>query len=108
MQAAAHIDKIPFAAGLAGCIQRCIAGAQDVAALTRLSGGASQETWSFRAVGANVNRPLILRRQPDTGMVPRLPLATEAALMRAAGEAGVPSPDVLHVLEAADGMGVGF
>jgi aminoglycoside phosphotransferase (APT) family kinase protein len=41
-------------------------------------------------------------------MAPKLPLATEAALMRAAGAAGVPSPHVLHVLEAADGIGTGF
>jgi aminoglycoside phosphotransferase (APT) family kinase protein len=109
MQSAAGIHKAPFAAGLAACIQRCIAGAQKIANLTRLSGGASQETWSFRAVGPGVNRPLILRRQPDTiGMAPKLPLATEAALMRAAGAAGVPSPHVLHVLEAADRIGTGF
>jgi hypothetical protein len=49
MQSAAGIHEAPFAR-LAACIQRCIAGAQKIANLTRLSGGASQETWSFRAV----------------------------------------------------------
>jgi aminoglycoside phosphotransferase (APT) family kinase protein len=109
MQSAAGIAEGPFAAGLTACIQRCVAGAQTIANLARLSGGASQETWSFRAVGPGVDRALILRRQPDTSVVaPKLPLATEAALMRAAGAAGVPSPRVLHVLEADDGIGAGF
>jgi len=109
MQSAAGFDEEAFAAGLAACIQRCVVGAQKVASLVRLSGGASQETWSFRAVGPGVNRALILRRQPDTiEIAPRLPLATEAALMRAAAAAGVPSPHVLYVLEAADGIGAGF
>ena len=109
MQPSAGIDEDPFSAGLTACIQRCVAGAQKIANLVRLSGGASQETWSFRAVGPGVDRALSLRRQPDTiEIAPKLPLATEAALMRAAGAAGVPSPHVLHVLDAADGMGAGF
>src|SRR6516164_1124154 len=66
MPSSAGIDEDPFSAGLTACIQRCVAGAEKIANLVRLSGGASQETWSFRAVGPGVDRALILRRQPDT------------------------------------------
>jgi aminoglycoside phosphotransferase (APT) family kinase protein len=58
--------------------------------LTRLSGGASQETWAF----ARASRPLILRRAPGGGGAARsgqaIPLATEAALIAAAGRQGAP------------------
>ena len=36
----------------------------DITALTRLSGGASRETWSFDAGGDGKVLPLILRRDP--------------------------------------------
>jgi aminoglycoside phosphotransferase (APT) family kinase protein len=35
-------------------------------------------------------------------------LVTEAMLMRAARDAGVPEPEVLHVLAPEDGLGEGF
>lgn len=80
-----------------------------LAALARLSGGASQETWSFRAVGEDGSaRPLILRRTPAVHDASAVPIETEAALMRLAAGAGVPSPHVVHVLEPADGLGRGF
>lgn len=60
-------------------------GVRAVEGLTRLSGGASRETWSFRADG----RPLILQRQRagDTR-----DMAVEARVVRAAHGAGVPVP----------------
>jgi len=66
-----------------------------VTALTRLSGGASRETWRFELDG----RPLVLQRQRrgddrDMGL--------EASVVRAAGEAGVPVP---HVVAASAGEG---
>ncbi|MGA0878078.1 MAG: phosphotransferase family protein [Ilumatobacteraceae bacterium] len=63
-------------------------GAGDVVDLTRLSGGASRETWSFRADG----RPLILQRQRagDTR-----DMAVEARVVRAAHTAGVPTPELV-------------
>ncbi|MGI5162880.1 phosphotransferase family protein [Spirillospora sp. CA-253888] len=73
----------------------------------RAQGGSSRTTCSFEAVtAAGEEHPLILRlgtqgaAAPDGGM--GVPLAREAALMRAAGAAGVPSPEVVA---AGDGDG---
>ena len=59
--------------------------------LTRLSGGASRETWAFEADG----RPLILRRDPEGR--PGLPgsMRLEADAMRACGRHGLRVPEVL-------------
>ncbi|MDQ0376205.1 phosphotransferase family protein [Amycolatopsis thermophila] len=60
----------------------------EITGLRRLSGGASRETWAFEA------RPggrLVLRRDPPGEGRPE-EMALEAALIRAAGEAGVPVP----------------
>jgi aminoglycoside phosphotransferase (APT) family kinase protein len=60
----------------------------------RLSGGASRETWSFDLVSGDARQPLILQRQRP-GAAGSQAMGTEAALVRAAGEAGVPVPEVL-------------
>jgi aminoglycoside phosphotransferase (APT) family kinase protein len=79
--------------------------------LVRLSGGASQETWSFDIVRAGGNLGAILRRAPTGyGAAPTRAagLNVEAGLMQCAYDAGVPSPRVLHVLEPQDDLGTGF
>ena len=87
--------------------------ALSVAVLRRLSGGASQETWSFDLVEGDRVTPLILRRAP-TGTSPeanhlgRTGLATEAALFGLAAMAGVPVPRVRAVLRPELGLGEGF
>ncbi len=58
--------------------------------LERMLGGASRETWSFTHDG----RPLVLRRDPP-GSPRSGGLVREAALMTAAGAAGVPVPEVV-------------
>ena len=58
-----------------------------VEGLSRLSGGASRETWALTAGG----RDLVLRSGAGTGGVA---LAVEAEAMTAAAEAGVPVPEV--------------
>jgi aminoglycoside phosphotransferase (APT) family kinase protein len=104
---------------LAGTIEelltRCVAvwcpGAAGVIGPTRLSGGASQETWSFDVVHSNGNVGAILRRAPQGyGAAPARAagLNAEAGLMQLAHAAGVPSPKVLHVLRPEDGLGTGF
>ena len=68
--------------------------ATEVHDLVALTGGASRETWRFRAVGADHgDRPLILRLARGAGYG-AVPLAVEAVAMRAAAEAGVPVPTV--------------
>jgi aminoglycoside phosphotransferase (APT) family kinase protein len=94
---------------------RCTASwcpdATGVTGAARLSGGASQETWSFDIVHPNGTIGAILRRAPQGyGAAPARAagLIAEAALMQLAHAAGVPSPEVLHVLQPDDGLGTGF
>ena len=77
----------------------------------RLSGGASQETWSFDITHPDGAIGAILRRAPPGyGAAPgrAAGLDAEAVLMQLAYDAGVPSPKVLHVLNAEDELGTGF
>jgi aminoglycoside phosphotransferase (APT) family kinase protein len=79
--------------------------------VVRLSGGASQETWSFDIVHPDGNIAASLRRAPSGyGAAPARAagLNAEAALMQRAWQAGVPSPRVLHVLNPQDDLGSGF
>jgi aminoglycoside phosphotransferase (APT) family kinase protein len=72
---------------LADAISRALDG-RAIGALTRLSGGASRETWRFEADG----EPLILQRQRagDTR-----DMEVEASVLRAAAATGVPVPHLL-------------
>lgn len=84
----------------------------EVHALRRLSGGASQETWSFDLrLRDGSTLPLILRRAP-AGSAQRAEgnatLAEQARLQMVAAAAGVPVPGVLLTLEPAHGLGEGY
>lgn len=81
--------------------------------MTRLSGGASQETWSFDGITERGTLPLILRRAPGgVRSIPEgstsVPLSTEAAVIEASRAAGVAAPRVRHVLKDDDGAGQGY
>jgi aminoglycoside phosphotransferase (APT) family kinase protein len=98
--------------GLQGLAPRLHAQGGTVEALQRLSGGASQETWSFDLrVPDGGLLPLILRRAP-AGAAARgaghATLAQQAALQSAAAKAGVPVPEVVLLLQAAHGVGEGY
>jgi aminoglycoside phosphotransferase (APT) family kinase protein len=99
-----------LAEALAALVRRSLPGYDRIERLTRLSGGASQQTWAFEAHGADGVLPAILRRlPPESGQSPTaIGLETEAELIRRAGAAGVPVPRVLAVAEPADGLGRGF
>src|SRR6266568_8957772 len=86
-------------------------GATGVVGVARLSGGASQETWSFDIAHPEGNIGAILRRAPaGYGASPgrAVGLDAEAVLMQLAHDAGLPSPRVMHVLTPSDGLGTGF
>jgi aminoglycoside phosphotransferase (APT) family kinase protein len=82
-----------------------------VEGVQRLSGGASQQTWAFEIRGGAVNLPLVLRHAASGGaerVKMTAGLEVEAHLIAAAKAAGVPVPDVRHVLRPEDGLGEGF
>jgi aminoglycoside phosphotransferase (APT) family kinase protein len=96
---------------LGRCVAAWYPGALGVANSKRLSGGASQETWSFDIMHRGGLFGAILRRAPQGyGAAPTRAagLNVEAALMQRAYNAGVPSPKVLHILQPQDGLGTGF
>jgi aminoglycoside phosphotransferase (APT) family kinase protein len=96
---------------LARCVASFYPGATGVTGAAKLSGGASQETWSFDIEHANGKHGAILRRSPrGYGAAPTRAagLDAEARLMQLAHEAGLPSPRVMHVLRPEDDLGTGF
>ncbi len=109
--AAAETDTDDFEAALLVLVRRVFPGTGAIGNLVRLSGGASQETWAFEAIGTSPS-PLrmILRRSPPGYTAPfrAAGIETEAALMQLAYQAGVPSPLVRHVLAPQDNLGRGF
>ncbi len=94
-------------------VRNCIPGATSISDLHRLPGGASQETWRFDAETSEGPVPLIMRRgvggnpKSEAGAT-HVTLNTEAQLINLAHGAGVPVPNVRHVLKPEDGMGSGF
>ncbi len=77
--------------------------------LRRLSGGASKESILLTLRDGTNERSYVLRRAAaghDDGF--GLPPDVEAALLRAAAEAGAAVPEVAFVLDAEDGLGPGF
>ena len=98
-------------AELGRCVASFYPGATGVIGAAKLSGGASQETWSFDIVHPDGHIGAILRRAPKGyGASPTRAagLEAEARLMQLSHDAGLPSPRVLRVLQPADELGTGF
>ena len=79
--------------------------------LARLSGGASQETWSLDAEFSGKIEPLILRRAPgglQRESASAVALSTESIVIETAREAGAAAPRVRLVLKPEDGAGEGY
>ena len=81
-------------------------GLGPISGLRRLSGGASQETWAFRAD----DRDLILRRKPEgvVGSGNAIGLDKEAALIPAAARQGAPVPPIVHVCTPEEDVGEAY
>lgn len=86
--------------------------AASVTGLRRLSGGASKEMWGFDlALTGGEVLPLVVRRQPPGRAMSSqgLPsVASEAAIMRLAGDAGVPVPRIAFELPSGSAAGDGY
>ncbi len=107
-------ERSEFDRALEAVLTRRIPGCRSLVAAERLSGGASQETYRITIATDSGEGRLCMRRAPGGGIaVPEGErinpgLAVEAQLMRVARQAGVPEPEVYHVLEPDDGLGEGF
>jgi aminoglycoside phosphotransferase (APT) family kinase protein len=88
-------------AALAPCL-----GGRTITDVQRLTGGASLQTWRFTLHTPAGEHALILRRRGTAAQAAAtaLPLATEAALLRAAHAAGVAVPQVHHLCTPADDL----
>lgn len=97
------VDEL--SAGLARVVARVGLGAL-LHPPQRLTGGAVMESWRFGAGGET----FVLRRAPSLAFMEGRPYghSTEAALIEAARAKGVTAPEVVAVLEEADGLGSGF
>jgi aminoglycoside phosphotransferase (APT) family kinase protein len=103
--------QIALEAGLRQLIGRVVPGATGLTALHALSGGASQETWSFDTHGTEGDVPLVLRRAGAGASLQSSATAgleVEAALIALVAESGVPVPHVRYVLRPEDALGSGF
>jgi aminoglycoside phosphotransferase (APT) family kinase protein len=108
---AMQADDAHVTAGLQRIAEVIAPGAGRVERVQRLSGGASQQTWAFDIRGATGSVPLVLRRAADgAGERARMTagLDVEARLIAAAKAAGVPVPDIRHLLRPEVGLGQGF
>jgi aminoglycoside phosphotransferase (APT) family kinase protein len=105
-----------FGSRLQTVIARHLGPPGEISNLTRLTGGATRVTWAFDARIGDKLQPLILQQCParqrnNDEPVERMARVTgglDAALMRDAGQAGVPAPRVRLILEEEDGLGPGF
>ena len=99
-------DSHLIAGPLDALTRRALGGSVD--GLCRLTGGASQELWSFDVAG----RGYVLRRSPGSNdMGERMATAgleIEAAVIEAVRANGVPVPQVVLVLAPGDALGKGF
>ena len=100
------IDPEALMAGLARVCARARLGALSDGAPQRLTGGAVMESWRFAAG----DQPFVLRRAPSLAFMEGRAYghAVEAALVEAARAKGVTAPEVVAVLDEADGLGSGF
>ncbi len=98
---------------LGAALAKHLEGFDRLVSFDRLSAGASQETYRLVVLQGGHERKLALRRAAggvwsgDDIEPGRAGIRTEAELLRLAGEAGVPEPEVLAVLDEADGLGDG-
>ncbi|NBB26227.1 phosphotransferase [Porphyrobacter sp. SLTP] len=99
------ISADELSAGLARVCARVGLGALS-SAPQRLTGGAVMESWRFPCG----DESFVLRRAPSLAFMEGRPYghAVEAALIEAARAKDVTAPEVVAVLEEADGLGSGF
>jgi len=88
-------ETTDLAASLAELLARSLGHPARITDLTRLSGGASRETWSFDAEIDGATRALILRRDPPGRPSEPGVMDLEGRLLRACHAAGLRVPEVV-------------
>jgi aminoglycoside phosphotransferase (APT) family kinase protein len=97
-----------FAERLAAACTRHLGGAGKLENLQRLSGGASQEMWSFDFVAPGAGRRELILRRNVRSQLQNLASETEFALLGAVQAGGVPVPATRFLLDPADELGSGY
>ncbi len=96
------MTAVPDRNGLAIALTPWVGPGATVDGLTRLSGGASKQTWSFDVVGADGTRTeLVLRRDLPGRPAEPGAIRREAAAISLAHQAGLPVPQMLVTSEGA-------
>ncbi len=106
-------DDGDFSLRLEAALTRHLGRPAAVRDLQRLTGGANRTTVSFDADVEGERRRLIvqlgtLMTDPCAGIVPEVTTEQQAHVMIAARRVGVPAPQVVAILEPADGLGEGY
>jgi len=105
-------DIADIAHGLEHIAPRIAGAGARATAIRRLSGGASQEIWSFDIETDKGSDGFILRRAPGGVFNPAsaqsIGLTAEAVIIEAARMAGAPAPEVAHVCDESDGLGAAY
>ncbi len=101
-----------IAADVATILQREIPAFTELLSCHQLTAGASQETWRLQLQTQSGERQLALRRAQSTAQdgssVGEISLETESQLMQLAYNGGIPTPEIIYVLQPDDGLGSGF
>lgn len=102
------MDDAQFRDRLSAALARL--GPGRLMALTRLSGGANMESWSFDWGDVGGRTGYVLRRAPSAEWTASRPftLADEAQLVQTMADAGALAPHVALVLTPDDGLGDGY
>ena len=109
-------DKKAFNRKLEAVLVEHLPACRSLLSVERLSGGASQETYRLvvkddtgeageRVLAIRCAAGGVLHNKSELGYPG---LSTEALLMQSAAAAGVPEPEIHHVLTPGDGLGDGF
>jgi aminoglycoside phosphotransferase (APT) family kinase protein len=93
---------------LAAACERSLGGPGRVENLRRLTGGASQQTWSFDWASEVSGASALILRRNTRPQAANLSSATEYALIGAAAAAEVPVPETRFLLSEDDDLGRGY
>ena len=104
------VDPMSDFSDLVSALMLRFVGGGALSSLSRLSGGANMESWSFDWGLDGRREGYVLRRAPSAAYMADRPFGhgDEAALVQAAFAAGVRAPEVVGVLEDGDGLGTGY